>query len=103
MIQTSKTKQALRETLKRLRAEREATVATATETNKQRQAARKRIRGALAEGPATVPAVATACELPASEVLWHIAAMRKYGELVEEAPEGDYFTYRLVQEKGEGE
>jgi hypothetical protein len=103
MTQTSEQKQALRETLKRLRTERAATVATAAETNKRRQAERKRIRDALAQGPATVPVVAAACELPTSEVLWHIAAMRKYGELVEEAPEGDYFTYRLVQEKGEGE
>lgn len=103
MTQTSEQKQALRETLKLLRAERAATVATATETNKHRQATRKSIRGALAQGPATVPIVAAACELPTSEVLWHIAAMRKYGELAEDAQEGDYFTYRLVSEKGDGE
>ena len=103
MTQTSEQKQALKETFKSLRAERGAVVQTVTEQNKRRQAARRKIRAVLAEGPATVPALAAACELPSSEVLWHVAAMRKYGELVEDAQEGDYFTYRLVQEKGRGD
>ncbi len=103
MTQTSEQRQALKETLKRLRGEREAVVQAVTEHNKRHQAERKKIRAALTEGPATVPALAAACELPSSQVLWHIAAMRKYGELVESAQEGEYFTYELVREKDKGE
>ncbi len=89
--------------LKALRAERATAVATATEANKRRQADRKKLRTELAKGPVTVPALAAACGLPASDVLWHVAAMRKYGELTEDAQVGDYFTYRLVPAKDQGE
>ncbi len=103
MTQTSEQKQALKDTLKRLRAERAGILETATQQNKQRAAARRKIRAELAKGPATVPTLAGACGLTAREVLWHVAAMRKYGELAEDAQDGEYFTYRLVQEKGKGD
>jgi hypothetical protein len=103
MTQTSEQKRALKETLKSLRAERAGIVETATQQNKQRLAARRKIRTELAKGPATVPALAGACGLTPREVLWHVAAMRKYGELTEDAQDGDYFTYRLVQGKGRGD
>jgi hypothetical protein len=82
--------------LARLRTERAATVESASQWNQHRRAARSKIRTQLAKGPATVPAVAAATGLPSREVLWHFAAMRKYGELLEDAQAGDYFTYRLV-------
>lgn len=103
MTQTSEQKQALKDTLKSLRAERSGIVETATQQNKQRMAARSKIRTELAKGPATVPALAEACGITPREVLWHVAAMRKYGELTEDAQDGDYFTYRLVQGKGRGD
>ncbi len=103
MTQTSEQKQALKETLKNLRAERGATVETITSRNKEIQAERRKIRTELAKGPATVPSLATACDLATRQVMWHIAGMRKYGELAEDAQDGDYFTYRLVQEKGKGD
>ena len=45
---------------------------------------------------ATVPEIAAACDLPSAQVLWHIAAMRKYGQLAEDVQDGDYFNYRLL-------
>jgi hypothetical protein len=102
MSQTEEQRRALREMLKRLRVERAAFVEKATEANKRRRAVRAAIRGELDKGPATVPALAAACGLLSSEVLWHMAAMRKYGELVEAVQDGDYFTYRLSPPKGEG-
>jgi hypothetical protein len=96
------------ELLARLRKERAAVVDSASEQNRRRRSTRKKIRTALQKGPATVPALASATGLPTSEVLWHLAAMRKYGELVEDQKAGDYFTYRLTtpdtgQEAGERE
>lgn len=86
----------LKETLKALRAQRGDLVSAAVARNKARQAERKLVREALAAGPATVPDLAAATGLPTKVVLWHVAAMRKYGELVEHDVEGDYCRYRLV-------
>jgi len=85
----------LRDLLARLREERGATVDAAVSRNKARQAARKKVRAAMTSGAATVPAIAAASGLPSGDVLWHVAAMRKYGSLVETGQEGDYPTYAL--------
>ena len=87
---------ALRATLKKLREERGAAVGEAIERNKLHQAVRKEVRVALAGGPSTVPALAAATGVPTQDVLWHVAAMRKYGDLVEAGVDGDYCTYSLV-------
>lgn len=91
---------ALRATLKKLRDERGVAVDKAVERNKLRQAVRKQVRAALSGGPSTVPALAAATGLPTQDVLWHIAAMRKYGDLAEVGMDGDYCTYALVVEAG---
>ena len=87
---------ALKATLKKLRDERGGAVDEITRRNTERQAARKKVRAALATGPATVPAIAEASGLPTQDVLWHVSAMRKYGDLVETGTDGDYCTYALV-------
>ena len=103
MSQDQDTKRATQQLLARLRSERPAVFESASEGNRVRRAARKKVRAELAKGPATVPTVASATGLPTSEVLWHFAAMRKYGELVEDQKAGDYFTYRLVPRAGKQE
>jgi hypothetical protein len=104
MTVSKEQREALRATLKKLRDERGAAVDEITRRNKERQAARKKVRGALAAGPATVPAISAASGLPTQDVLWHISAMRKYGDLVETGTDGDYCTYALVAagETGDG-
>ena len=91
---------ALRATLKKLRDERGAAVGAAIERNKLHQAVRKEVRVALAGGPSTVPALAAATGVPTQDVLWHVAAMSKYGALTEVGMDGDYCTYALVAEAG---
>jgi hypothetical protein len=103
MSTTKEQRAALKATLKKLREERGAAVDAAVERNKLRQAVRRRVRGALAEGPATVPSLAAVTGLATKEVLWHVAAMRKYGDLVEAGMDGDYCTYSLVAEAGGSE
>ena len=103
-MSTSKEQRApLKATLKKLRDERGTAVDAAVERNKLRQAVRKQVRAALAAGPATVPALAAATGLATQDVLWHVAAMRKYGDLVESGMDGDYCTYSLVVETGGSE
>ncbi len=65
----------------------------------QRQHAqeRKAVRAALA-APATVPEIAQAAGLPTRTVLWHVTAMRKYGQVREVDQDGDYPRYALIEE-----
>ena len=73
----------------------------AQELLKEQQAARKTISRAMQGGPRSVPQLAAATGLTAHEVLWHLAAMKKYG-LVEEAGMDDaeeYYLYRLSKEE----
>ena len=55
---------------------------------------------ALQDAPHSVPQLAGQTGISAHEVLWHIAAMKKYG-LVEETgmdESGDYYLYGLSKE-----
>jgi len=84
-----------------LRKQHEATVQKAQEYLKIQQSARKKLRKALETGPLSVPGLAAATSMPSHEVLWHIAAMKKYG-LVEEAgmdDAKDYYLYIPVKEQ----
>ncbi len=62
---------------------------------------RKAVRAALA-APATVPEIAQAAGLPTRTVLWHMTAMRKYGQAREVDQDGDYPRYALVDESETG-
>jgi len=62
---------------------------------KDQQDVRKRLRSALAGGARTVPELAGACGLEAGRVLWHLMAMRRYGEVVEAGERDRYILYAL--------
>lgn len=69
------------------------------EARKQHQAMvaqRKSIRGVLEREPSTVPRIAAELEIPTDEVLWHLTAMRKYGEAVEAGEDDDYILYTVT-------
>ncbi len=63
---------------------------------KQHSRARKAVRAALADGPRTVPQIAQAAGIDPADALWHLTAMRKYGELREAGQDGDYVLYELL-------
>jgi len=65
---------------------------------KDQQDVRKRLRSALAAGARTVPELAVECGLEPGRVLWHLMAMRRYGEVVEAGEQDRYLRYAL---KGE--
>ena len=62
---------------------------------KDQQDVRKRLRTALAGGTRTVPELAGGCGLPAGRVLWHLMAMRRYGEVTEAGERDRYVLYAL--------
>jgi hypothetical protein len=100
MTVSKEQREALKAVLRKLRDERGTAVDEIARRNKERHAARKKVRAAMAGGAATVPAIAETCGLPTKDVLWHVAAMRKYGDLVETGTDGDYCTYGLVAAAG---
>ena len=67
---------------------------------KAQQSVRKTLERAMQDAPHSVPQLAEQTDISAHEILWHIAAMKKYG-LVEETgtdESGDYYLYGLSKE-----
>lgn len=86
-----------KEALKQLRSERKAFIDRARQTVKAQNATIKAIKDQLAAEARTVPEMAQALKMKTSDVLLFIAALRKYGEVVEGPKDGDYFKYQLAE------
>lgn len=86
------------EVLKRLREEHRETVTRRQALLKEQTRIQQQIRQAIRERPRTVPEVAQVTGFPTHEVLWHITALRKYGEVVETGLSDDYYQYQIVKE-----
>jgi predicted Rossmann fold nucleotide-binding protein DprA/Smf involved in DNA uptake len=67
---------------------------------KAQQSVRKMLERAMQDAPQSVPQLAERTGIPAHEVLWHIAAMKKYGSVEETGIDesGDYYLYGLSKE-----
>ena len=86
-----------KEALKALKASRKDQIAAATARMKEQRQAVKAIKKHLAGAELTVPEIAAAAGLPASEVLWYVASLKKYGEILEAPKAGGYYRYKLSQ------
>ena len=88
------------ELLVELRKQNRDAVKTAQDLLKVQQAARKALERALSGGPHTVPQLAQITGLPAHEVLWYVATMKKYGQVVEAGTDeaNEYYLYRSTKE-----
>lgn len=86
-----------KEGLKRLKAARKAQIAAATRRMKEQRRAVQAIKERLAGTELTVPEIAAGTGLPLSEVMWYVATLKKYGEILEGGKAGGYFSYRLGQ------
>jgi Fic family protein len=85
------------EALKRLKAAHQERITAATGRMKEQRQAVKAIKERLAGAELTVPELAAATGLPVSEVLWYVATLKKYGEILEGPKAGSYYRYRLGQ------
>ena len=83
-----------------MRKEHRDSVQKAQDLLKAQQSARKALERVLTGGPHSVPQLAQAVNMPAHEVLWYVAAMKKYGIVAEAGTDesGDYYLYRLTKE-----
>ncbi len=64
---------------------------------KVQQQIRKGLREALKEGPKSVPELAAMLKLEKAATLWHVMAMRRYGEVIEAAERNGYPLYSLKE------
>ena len=92
---------------KQLTAEQKAALAALRErmggvssAKREHERAARTVRAAicqrLAAGPGSVPDIAAAIGAPPHEVLWHLTAMRKYGQAGEVGQENGYPHYALL-------
>jgi len=84
-----------KEALKKLKAARKDQIAATTARMKVQRQAVKAIKKSLEGVELTVPEIAAAAGLPPSEVLWYVATLKKYGEILEGPKDGGYYRYRL--------
>jgi hypothetical protein len=85
-----------KQALKSLREKRKATIDRARGTIKKQNKIIRAIKDQIGQGAKSVPQIASALGRETAEILLFISALRKYGEVVEAAKDGDYFTYKLA-------
>jgi DNA-binding transcriptional ArsR family regulator len=61
----------------------------------EQQKVYKALRAALKNGPRTVPQLAKECSLPPPTVMWHLMALRRYGQVLDGPEENGYLLYTL--------
>lgn len=59
------------------------------------QRVRKALRAALQSGPKTVPQIASESGIASQDVLWHLMAMRRYGDVTDGPEQDGYVLYQL--------
>ena len=86
-----------KEAMKMLRRSRSAWIKKASAAVKSQKKSLKSIKEQLEKGAGTIPELADATGMPTHEVLWFMAALKKYGEIVEAEKDGAYFRYALTE------
>ncbi len=87
------------EILKQLRSKHAASVQRTQTLLKEQKKMQQELLAALREKPRTVPELAAATRLPSDKVLWFVAALKKYGIVVENGMSGDYPLYQKAEAK----
>ncbi len=94
----SQTEQEKKEAMKNLRKVREHSIKAASTRLKEQLKIAKTIKEQLRNQAATVPEIAAASGISSSEVMWYVATMKKFGEILEAEQDGSYFKYRLADD-----
>ena len=93
-VATEKTEK--KEGMKKLRESRKDIIKAISTRVKENRKAVKAIKEQLRAEARTVPEIAEATGIASSEVLWFIATLKKYGEILEGDKDGGYFRYYLA-------
>ncbi len=87
-----------KEAMKKLRVARKQWIAGASAKIRTHKKAIKLIKEQLEKEAATIPELAQTTGMPSDQVLWYMATLKKYGEIVEGNKDGSYFKYALSEE-----
>lgn len=85
-----------KEAMKKLRESRKDIIKATSARVKENRRAIKAIKEQLQDEAKTVPEIAAATGLASAEVLWFIATLKKYGEILEGEKDGGYFRYYVA-------
>ena len=96
MDQNNPSKTEKKDPLKQLRNERKESITRSSTRLKKQKKELRAIKEGLKEGAGTVPQIAGETGIPAHRVLWYFAALKKYGEIVENQKDGSYYRYSLT-------
>ena len=88
-------KKVKKDALKKLGSGRKAWIKKAAAKMKAQKKDIKAIKGQLKNDGGTVPSISESTGIPAERVLWYIAALKKYGQIIEGEKDGGYYTYLL--------
>ena len=86
-----------KEAMKQLRNDRKEWITKASSVVKEQKKILKAIKGHLENQPATVPEISKAAGIPSDRVLWYLATLKKYGDIIEGEKDGGYFRYVLAE------
>lgn len=64
---------------------------------KRQSRAKTTILNALKKGPMTIPQISEATGLDSRTALYYVMTLRRYGQISDGGPEGDYYTYRVKE------
>lgn len=85
-----------KEAMKQLRKQRKDRIKQVSALVKEQKKTLEAIREQLELGSKTVPEISESINLPADKVLWFMAAMKKFGEIIEAGKDGSFYRYALV-------
>jgi DNA-directed RNA polymerase specialized sigma24 family protein len=85
-----------KEAMKRLREERRESIQRAAAQVKIQKKELKELREKVVGEGATAPEIAEAMGIDVSRVIWYLATLKQYGEVVEGTKDGCFFRYQLV-------
>lgn len=92
-----------KEAMKKLRQARKGKIKAAKAKVQEQRQIIKAISEQLKNRPMTVPEIAAATGIEPANVLWFLAALKKYGEIIEGKKEGSYLQFKLAEKiSGEG-
>jgi hypothetical protein len=97
MQQTEEEQKAEADRLKDLRLARKPTIKAAAARVSAQTKTIKAIKEQLKDAPKTVPEISEAAGLPAVDVLYFLATLKKFGQVLEAEQDGSYFRYRLAE------
>ncbi|MCF6188532.1 MAG: hypothetical protein L3J49_13805 [Desulfobulbaceae bacterium] len=96
MSDKDQAKQEKKEAMKRLREQRKSSIQRAAAMVRTQKKDFQVLRKQMGAESATAPEIAEATGMDVALVIWYLATLKQYGEVVEEEKKGCYFSYRMV-------